>query len=393
MWVEAQGHGRAGGDQTVQYGIMWKTVSEDCNLACDYCYYSRVLGRPQGIRIPPPPILEKTLRDYLATSGPVASIAWQGGEPLLAGLPFFQRVVALEAEVARPRTTISNAVQTNGVLINQAWAQFFREYRFLVGVSLDGPQAVHDAHRVDAGGHGTFNRVMRGIRWLEQERVDFNILTVIGPHNVGRGGELMAFYREHGFRWIQFIPQMAFQSQTVEDPGIFAISPQAYGDFLCEVFDVWYRDGHPDTSIRFFDNVVQSYVGLQPDLCTMRKRCPAHLIVESNGDLYPCDFYIGDEWRIGNIADMALIDAFSTDVYQRFADMKPDLPGTCQRCQWLAHCRGGCPRNRQWDNQPEHTADYFCASFQQFFAYANERLERLAVPLRRARTRSVLQRL
>jgi len=375
------------------YGIMWKTVSEDCNLACDYCYYSRVLGKPEQVRTPVPEVLEKVLRDYLATCGSTASIAWQGGEPLLAGLPFFRRVVALEQAYAQPPMVLSNAVQTNGILINQAWAEFFREYRFLVGVSLDGTEAIHDAHRVDGHGRGSFTRVLRGISALQKTGVEFNILTVVGPHNVHRGTELLDFYRSQGFGWVQFIPQMGFQSQRPESPGQFAITAAEYGQFLCETFDVWYRDGHPDMSIRYFDNVLQTYVGLSPDICTMQAKCPPHLVVESSGDLYPCDFFLDEDWRLGNIRDMALADAFETETYVKFAAMKPDLPEKCQACPWLKHCRGGCPRNRVDIDGGLSSPDYFCSAFEQFFAYTDERMRALAKPLREQRSKRALLRL
>ncbi len=375
------------------YGIMWKTVSEDCNLACDYCYYSRVLGKPEQVRTPVPEVLEKVLRDYLSTCGSTASIAWQGGEPLLAGLPFFRRVVALEAEYAKPPMVLSNAIQTNGILINQAWAEFFRDYRFLVGVSLDGPEALHDSHRVDAHGRGSYARVMRGISVLQQHAVEFNILTVVGPHNVGHGAELLDFYRDQGFQWVQFIPQMAFQSQHPDRPGQFAITAEEYGQFLCDTFDVWYRDGHPDMSIRYFDNVLQTYVGVSPDLCTMKAKCPPHLVVESSGDLYPCDFFLDGEWKLGNIREMTLSDAFGTDTYARFASIKPDLPEKCRACPWLKHCRGGCPRNRVDEQGQMSAPDYFCTAFERFFAYADERLQTLAKPMRQQRSKRALQRL
>lgn len=374
------------------YGLMWKTVSEDCNLACDYCYYSRVLGKPERVRRPPTAVLEKVLREYLTTCGQTASIAWQGGEPLLAGLPFFQTVVDLEARLATPPQVLSNAVQTNGVLINRAWADFFRHYRFLVGVSLDGPAAIHDSHRVTSQGHGTFARVMRGIRWLQEAQVEFNILTVIGPHNVARGRDLLRFYREQGFRWIQFIPQMSFQAQHPEHAGQYAITPMEYGRFLRDTFDEWYHAGHPDLSIRFFDNVLQTYVGLTPDICTMQTRCPPHLVVETNGDLYPCDFYLDDTWRLGNSADMTLQEALATPTYARFQTLKPSLPKKCQACEWLSHCRGGCPRNRTGDSETALGPDYFCRAYEEFFAYANKRLESLGRPLRAERARSMLMR-
>ena len=367
------------------YNILIKTVSEDCNMACEYCYYSHVAGHPRGIRVPSLEILQKLLRDYLVTCGPVASIAWQGGEPLLAGLNFFRQVVALEARYGQPRQIISNAVQTNGILLSPEWATFFRQYRFLVGVSLDGPQAIHDQSRVDAGGHGTFSRVMRGLACLRQNGVEFNILTVVGPHNVRKGSELLRFFGDSGLRWVQFIPQMAFSAQNSSVPGLFAITPQEYGDFLCETFDIWYNDGQPVLSIRYFDNVLQSYLGDTPEICTMQAQCPSQLTIESNGDIYACDFYMDEDGKIGNVMAIPLIDAFASEGYRRFAALKPALPEPCRECSWLKHCQGGCPRNRTWDPAQSDTADYFCESFKQFFAYADSRLRKLAKKLMRHR--------
>jgi uncharacterized protein len=364
------------------FGLLWKTVSEDCNLACDYCYYSHVAGRPAGVRVPAPDLLEHVLRDYVTTCGGWASVVWQGGEPLMAGLPFFQRVVALEAQYAPRGTVLSNAVQTNGVLINDAWAQFFATYRFFVGVSLDGPEAMHDARRVDAAGRGTFRRVRSGLEYLRQRSVAFNVLTVVGPHNVNRGTELVDFYRAERLEWVQFLPEMAFHAQRPNDPGRYAITPQQYGDFLCTVFDGWYQDGHPDFHVRFFDDVLQGYLHQTPEICTMQAQCPPRLVVEVNGDLYPCDFYLDPSWKLGNARRMPLREALRSPVYNRFQALKPAVPQMCRTCPWWSVCRGGCPRNREGMGTAEAAPDYFCAAFQKFFAYADGRLRRLAERLR-----------
>jgi len=190
---------------------MWKTVSEDCNLACDYCYYSTCAGKPGSqINRIDETLLRKFIKEYMLKSHGAASFAWQGGEPLLAGLEFFEQVVSLQAELAPPHTMISNALQTNATLLNDKWAAFFRKYQFLIGVSLDGPQEIHDTRRVDAKGQGSFERVMRGISYLQKHQVDFNILTVIHKNNVNKAQELMQFYKEHQFGFIQFIPCMDF---------------------------------------------------------------------------------------------------------------------------------------------------------------------------------------
>lgn len=357
-------------------------------MSCAYCYYSHVSGRPLSIRVPERHIIEKILADYLTTCGPIASIAWQGGEPLLAGLPFFRKAVELETRFGRRGQIISNSLQTNGVLATEEWGEFFHQYRFLIGVSVDGPEHIHDLIRLDAAGRGTYNRVMRGLNCLRKQQVDVNVLTVVGPHNVRSGRELMKFYKEEGLRWIQFIPQMNFSAQDTQTPGTFAITPQEYGNFLCETFDEWYSSGTPELSIRYFDNVMQSYVSETPQICTMQQKCPRHLVLESNGDVFPCDFYLDSDWKLGNVQSMGLVNAFDSSTYHRFAALKPDLPKECRLCPWLQHCRGGCPRNRG-SEEMETAPDYFCESFKQFFTYADGRLRQLAQRIEEQRRANV----
>jgi len=236
--------------------VMWKTVSEDCNLACDYCYYSTCGGRiGRRVRRIDSALLEKFIGEYMAYAsrrGGVATFIWQGGEPLLAGLDFFREVVELQIKYARPGMMVSNAVQTNGTLIDEEWARFFRKYNFLVGVSVDGPKEIHDARRVTGSGKGSYDLVMRGIGHLRDAGAEFNILTVVHDGNVDKGRELMEFYRRENFGYVQFIPCMDFRAQEPDRPARYQITPEQYGRFLCETFDVWYNDGRPEISVRFF---------------------------------------------------------------------------------------------------------------------------------------------
>lgn len=365
--------------------VMWKTVSEDCNLACDYCYYSTCGGKPgPKINRIDPSILDKFIKDYMQYSQGAATFAWQGGEPLLAGYDFFEEVVSLQAMHAPPHTIISNSLQTNATLINDRWASFFKTYNFLIGVSLDGPEEIHDSRRVNAAGKGSFDRVMAGIEHLRRHQVDFNILTVIHKGNVGRAKELMEFYRKNSFNYVQFIPCMDFRSQQVDRPGTYEITPQDYGDFLCEVFDSWYNDGNPDISIRFFDNMLSVYLNREAELCVHRDACPTSLVLEQNGDAFPCDFFIHDKWKIGNVASDSIENILAHPNYARFHRMKPALPEKCRTCEWQRLCYGGCPRNRQWNHEGDASApDFFCQSYMQIYAYAHERMQELGQRLRK----------
>ncbi len=363
--------------------VMWKTVADDCNLACDYCYYSSS-GRPApGRHRIDRALLENTIREYMARSRGAVCFAWQGGEPLLAGLQFFEEAVALQARHAPAGTTISNVLQTNGTLLNEDWARFFRRYNFLVGVSIDGPPEIHDAHRVTATGKGSFALVMRKIGHLRQHGVDFNILTVLHQDNVGRPRELMEFYAHADFRYVQFIPGMDFRSDEPGMPARYLITPAQYGKFLRATFDVWYNDGNPVMSVRIFDNMLGLYAGRQAELCTHCRSCPATLVLEHNGDAYPCDFYMSAEWRLGNIGTARLDTLLTHPSYTRFRNLKVQLPERCRRCDWLKFCYGGCPRNREWDPTGKAIgADYFCASYRELFTHAHEKLSSLALSLR-----------
>ena len=288
--------------------VLFKTVSTDCNLDCSYCYYRESLEGTRVRRRMEEPVLAAFMRQYMeyVADAHVASFAWQGGEPTLAGLDFFERVVALEAESASGGMTIANALQTNAVLLDDRWGEFLRQYSFLVGVSLDGPEEVHDSIRRDRGGHGSFRRVMAGIEALRRHQVEFNILCVVGPHNVGRARDLMRFFRAEGFSHLQFIPAMAFQSVEPDVPAEYLITPTEYGDFLVELFDEWYQQGFPTVSVRTFDSIIQSYLGIPNDLCIYSERCDSGIVVEYNGDVYPCDFYVHPGWRLGNIMEESL---------------------------------------------------------------------------------------
>lgn len=356
--------------------ILFKTVSTDCNLDCSYCYYRESAEGTRVRRRIGRGMLEALLPQYMEYIADVgqAGFAWQGGEPTLVGLEFFRWVVDLGDRHARPGTVISNALQTNGVLLDDAWGSFLRQYNFLVGISVDGPAEVHDIARKDRGGHGSFRRVMAGVDVLRRHGVDFNCLCVVGPHNVRRTRELMRFFRSEGFTHVQFIPAMDFQSTEPEKPAAYSISPEDYGEFLVQLFDEWYQDGRPTISIRTFDSFLQSYVGVASELCVHGDSCGGALVVEYDGDVYPCDFFVHPRWRLGNVSSDSLRAMVESDERARFIGQKHPLPAECQACEWKALCNGGCPRNRVALEDGRHAPDYFCRSYKRFLSHADARL-------------------
>ena len=370
--------------------VLFKTVSTDCNLDCSYCYYRQSLEGARVRQRIEEAVLAAFLRQYMehVADAHIASLSWQGGEPTLAGIEFFEWAVTLEAEYASPGTTISNALQTNAVLLDDRWGEFLRRYSFLVGVSLDGPEEIHDSVRRDRGGHGSFRRVMAGIDVLRRHGVGFNILCVVGRHNVKCVRELMRFFRGEGFSHLQFIPAMNFQSVEPDVAPSYLITPEEYGEFLIDLFDEWYEGGFPTTSVRTFDAILQSYLGMPNDFCVYSERCDSGIVVEYNGDIYPCDFYVSEDRRLGNIMEDSLESILARPERASFISRKQSLPKQCEECEWRWLCRGGCPRNRP--NGDARSPEYFCWSHQRLFSCADDRLsaikERIQRPLSAART-------
>jgi uncharacterized protein len=363
--------------------VMFKTVSSDCNLDCGYCYYRESLyggrGGALGRHQVSVGLLEHFIPEYMAyvADSGVASFAWQGGEPMLAGLAFFERAVALQARHARPPMTIANSLQTNATLVDDDWAAFLRRYDFLVGVSLDGPREVHDAVRLDARGRGSYDRVLAGVRRLMAAGVAVNALAVVGPHNVGDPAGLLRFYRDEGFGYVQFIPCMDFQGDDPHRPPAYTVTPRQYGEFLVGLFDAWYHDGLPLISVRLFDNFLQSYLGVPNELCVNGERCGSALIVEYSGDAFPCDFYVNADWRLGNVLERPLREIVADPRRLAFARAKLDLPVTCRECRWVGLCRGGCPRNRPGAAGGSTTPDVLCESYRMLLEHADSRFRAL----------------
>jgi uncharacterized protein len=359
--------------------VMFKTIST-CNLDCDYCYYrGSAAGPGQGS-----PITSQTLETFMpgymeyVADARQASLSWQGGEPTLAGLDFFRQVVSLEAKYAPRPMSISNSIQTNGLLIDDTWAEFFAEFNFLAGISLDDPQPLHDARRKDPGGRGSFRRVMNGLDALRRHGVDTNVLCVLTPDNVTQAGQLVDFFTGEGLGYLQFLPAMAFKASEPQSPASYLISPSEYGRFLTSLFDRWYLDGVPGFSVRTFNNVLQSLLGAENDLCLHAETCRAGLVIEANGDVFPCDFYIHPDWRLGNILTDPLSAMAGGSRAGQFSKRKRALSPACRACEFVSLCRGECPRNRLPTPGGAPGASFFCTSYKALFRHSLPRFRELA---------------
>jgi uncharacterized protein len=311
-----------------------------------------------------PETLEQLVRKWLAYSYPNSTFAFQGGEPTLCGPEFFARLCELQKQHGRNGQSVSNAIQTNAILLNERWCEIFREYNFLLGVSIDGPEASHDLYRRNTEGRGTWNQVMRSIELLQKRRVQFNALCVVSTANVEKPRELYKFYKSLGIEYLQFIPLAEFDAEGRPLP--FTPTPEQYGRFLCEMFDHWWPDMRR-VRIRFFDNLAEALAGQKPGACTMHESCDTYVVVEYNGDVYPCDFFVESEWKLGNINTDSWIDIARNQSRYNFAAKKAIGHSACAQCDHESICHRGCPHLRRGRHGRFEDLDYFCASYRMLF--------------------------
>ncbi|MDQ1255601.1 MAG: Anaerobic sulfatase maturase [Candidatus Hydrogenedentes bacterium] len=367
------------------FQLLIKPVSADCNMRCRYCFYLRAHEvYPDQVRHRmSDDVLERMISQLLRLRFPETVFAWQGGEPTVAGLDFFRRAVAFEQKHGAPGQSVGNGLQTNGVLIDEEWCQFLGEYKFLVGLSMDGPQAVHDAMRVNAAGQGNWDKVMGAARLMDQYQVPYNILCVVNSENIGLGAGLTQWFVENGFNYLQFIPCL--------EPGMpYNVEPERYGDFLCQTFDYWVKEGFGAVSIRDFDALLTARLGQPNPLCTYGRVCSHYIVVEHNGDVYPCDFFVYDEWKLGNIMDAPIESFMQTPKYKEFAYRKDKVP-RCRGCEWRDDCHGGCQKDRLATGTVTDPSP-LCAAYKKFFAHAGPALDKLAKHVQRMQRREPVDR-
>lgn len=361
--------------------VIIKPASGLCNMRCRYCFYMDELQNRQtpSLTVMDHSTLETVLREILKSAAGHCTVAFQGGEPTLAGLSFFEKAVELEKKWNVNRCVIRNVIQTNGCCMDEAWASFFAKEQFLVGISLDGNKELHDLNRRDAAGNGTFGKVMGAIRLLQQHKVEFNILTVVTAQTCRHARQLYQFFIKNGLDFQQYI---ACLDPLGQKRGTYpwSLTPELYGRFLKELFDCWYADavaGRRKYS-RYFDNLLLILSGQQPEACGMMGFCSAQIIVEADGSVYPCDFYALDEWKLGNLREDSLEDMEKKRRELGFIEMSAKHHPDCLKCKWQMLCRGGCRRDRSNEAAGALGKNYFCKAYYDFFEYAYPRLAALA---------------
>lgn len=356
--------------------LLIKPASAVCNLDCSYCFYLDREADPYKTlpaRRMSTETLERLVDTWLFYSYPESTFAFQGGEPTLAGLPFFEKLVEFQQYYGRNGQSVSNALQTNAILLDDNWARLFKQYHWLLGVSLDGPQQVNDLYRYNKEGRGTWKRVVQSVETLQKHQVEFNCLCVLSQANVEKPRELYRFYRSLGVDNLQFIPLAEFDPDG--NPLPFTITPQQYGRFLCDLFDLWWPDRRK-VRVRFFDNTAEALAGMKPGTCTMHETCDSYVVVEYNGDVYPCDFFVESTWKIGNITMDSWSEIARRQRRFNFAAKKTVPHPECQVCEYQSICHGGCPKLRHGPHRRFEDLDYFCAAYKMIFARSVEPLRR-----------------
>ena len=356
--------------------LLIKPASAVCNLDCEYCFYldreadpyTALPGRRMTLET-----LERLVDTYLFYSYPNSVLAFQGGEPTLAGLRFFEKLVEFEQRYGRNNQSVSNALQTNAVLIDKNWCDLFREFNWLLGVSLDGPEEINDLYRFNKERRGTFKRVMQSVELLKVNKVEFNILCVLSTANVEKPKELYRFYRSLGIDNIQFIPLAEFDGLGNRMP--FTITAEQYGRFMVEMFDLWWPERRK-VRIRCFDNIAEAVAGQKPGTCTMHETCDSYVVVEFNGDVYPCDFFVEGGWKLGNVNDDSWGEIARRSKRFSFAGKKTIAHPECQVCEWQSLCHGGCPKFRHGPRKQFEDLDYFCSAYKMMYAKTVEPLRK-----------------
>ena len=401
--------------RSTAFSLMLKPVGSKCNLRCAYCYYldkasSVYSGREPVMSLE---LLELCIRDFCDSCDlPELTVEWHGGEPLLAGMDFFRSALALERKYSGGRP-VHNTLQTNGTLLDGEWAAFFHDNNFLLGLSLDGPEDIHDRYRRTVSGGGTFREVMHALEVLHRRRVEFNTLTTVSKAGEGRGSEVYRFLKSAGSQYMQFMPVYehlassayagsacamdagAVRMASPEEPETvlapWSVKPEAFGRYLCDIFDLWVRGDVGKYFVLTFDAALSSWCGVQPGICTFCDSCGGNLTVEHNGDIYPCDHFVYPQWRLGNIRDISLREAATSPAQTRFALAKRTaLPNACRRCKWLLACRGGCPKHRFAFSPASRSADRLplCPGYRLFYSHIAPAMDKMKALLEAGRAPS-----
>lgn len=399
------------------FHVMTKPIGPLCNLDCKYCFYlekEKLFPANESFRMSDE-VLEAYISQYIAQQNvSEVSFAWQGGEPTLLGVKFFQKVVELQSKYANGKA-ITNALQTNGTLLNDEWGDFLARNRFLVGLSMDGPARLHDAYRVTKKGGRSYAKVLQGLQLLKKHGVEFNTLTVVNAVNSRHPLEVYRFLRDIGSGFIQFIPLVERLADSeakklgldlalpprVDQVGTtrlpvteWSAQPRQYGQFLCDIFDEWVRRDVGRTFVQIFDVTLGNWMGNKGGLCVFSETCGTAMAMEHNGDVYSCDHYVYPQYKLGNLLNKSLGEMVSSEFQTQFGrDKRDTLPQYCRDCSVRHLCHGECPKHRFLrtpDGEPG--LNYFCPAYKQFFQHSEPAMRHMMALLRAGRAPAEIMR-
>ena len=372
------------------YHMMAKPAGPKCNLDCRYCFYlekESFLEKENDFNMSDE-ILEKFIEKYINTQEiPEIQFVWQGGEPTLRGLDFYEKVIFYQNKHAGKKK-ILNSLQTNGVLLDESWCKFLKKHNFLVGISLDGPKEIHDFYRVDKGEKPTFDKVMNAINLMKKHQVPFNVLTCVTSESCKRPLEIYNFYKDNGIDFIQFtpiierLPEDADYNTGLKHANVnrnektfkmtdYSIKKGEYGEFLISVFNEWVRKDVGKVHVMNFEWALESWLGLPSTICIFSKECGRAIAIEHNGDLYSCDHYVYPENKIGNILKDNPKELIESEKQKSFGKNKlSGLPRQCLECEVKFACNGECPRHRFDETYDgEKGLSYLCEDYKKYFTH------------------------
>ena len=385
------------------FSVMLKPIGPVCNLNCTYCYYLEKKNLYQDVKNfrMSEELLEAYIKQYIESQHvPVVSFVWQGGEPTLMGIDFYKKALKFQHQYANGKR-IENSFQTNGTLLDDDYCLFFRDNDFLVGVSVDGPEELHDLHRKNNSGKGSFKEVMRGIELCHKHKVEFNTLSVVNREIAYHPLKVYHFLKSIGSGFIQFIPIV---ERIIEDPRPdtinlvapvhgravvteWSVEPEMYGKFLCAIFDEWVRNDVGKYFVQIMDVTLANWAGERPGLCVFTETCGDAMVMEHNGDIYTCDHFVYPEYYIGNLLKTSLKEMASSEKQKQFGKDKRDkLPRYCFECEYRFACNGECPKHRfMLTPDGQEGLNYLCPSYKRFFAHVHPYMQFMADELKAKR--------
>lgn len=370
------------------FQVFVKPIGSICNLDCKYCYYlkkDKLYPKGESFRMPDIVLEEYIVQHIEASAEPVIRFSWHGGEPTVLGLDYFRKIVALQRKHQPANQRIANGMQTNGILLDEAWCRFLKDENFSVGLSLDGPEDEHNRYRVTKGGMPTHAQAKQGYELLREYRVYTDILCVVNAHNVHFPLKLYRFFKKIEAEYVSFLPVVEQQSDAEGGVSSLSVPPDAWGNFLCTIFDEWVSRDIGRIKVQIFEEAARTAFGQEHSLCIFRPVCGDIPVVEHNGDFYSCDHFVDNNHRLGNIIEMPLLELLESPRQRAFGRAKRDsLPRYCRECEVRAMCNGGCPKNR-FIRTPEGESglNYLCAGYRQFFFHCRPFIMEVAAEWRR----------